>query len=188
MLVPVFMLDADLPVPAAREALAFVPAQTMLVVRRCALDGVGGLRWYALSRFELDVMLAGAAADQVLAAALDRYGHEPQPCAESDAVEVREGRFTGIVVRGGRPLGYAGPGVVVGAADRPTRGIDLESRPVPKAPGAPEAVPPARSGTTCRRPEPPRPAWRSGSAKSARPRPRTSPSSWRSRLAGGSSS
>ncbi len=139
MLVPVFMLDADLPAPAAREALAVVPAQTMVVVRRCPPDGSGRLQWYALSRFELNVMLTGVLPDQVLAAALDRYGHQPQPCAEADDAAVHAGTFVGIVVRGGIPLGYAGPSGIGGAAHGPTRGIDLESRPVPKPPAPPAA-------------------------------------------------
>jgi len=144
------MLDADLPAASAREALAAIPAQTMVVVRRSPVGGEGPAQWFAFSRFELEVMLTGALPDLLLGAAVDRYGQEPQPCAESDEVAVREGRFTGIVVRGGRPLGYAAPPRIGGSPDRPTRGIDLDTGPVPRAPGTPAAVPPGRSGPTPR--------------------------------------
>ncbi|MGV1009407.1 MAG: CHAT domain-containing protein [Dermatophilaceae bacterium] len=133
MLVPVFMLDADLPAPVAREALAAVPEQAMIVVRRQSSQVAGPLRWYALSRFELDVMLAGGGHGQLLAAALDRYGHQPQPCAEADDAAVRAGLFAGIVVRGGRPVGYAAPAASFGPG-RHTRAVELESLPVPPAP------------------------------------------------------
>jgi hypothetical protein len=147
MLVPVFQLDADLPVPVAREALAAVPAQTLVVVRRPRPGGTGA-QWYVLARFELDLLLGGARPDRGLAGALDLYQHQPQPVAQFDDPVVRAGDFTGVVVRGGKAVGYARRErvpVPVGSgpaeANRPTRTIEAERELPPPAPPAEAGAP-----------------------------------------------
>ncbi|HRW18819.1 MAG TPA: CHAT domain-containing protein [Dermatophilaceae bacterium] len=132
MLDPVVTLDAALTVRQVQEALRGLPPDQVVAIRRRHPDGSATLLWYAAPVGELIRVAGLAPADQPLGRALDLHEHQAgQTRGPADDL----GSFTGLVVRGGRALGYARP------SDRVVRGMD------PVVPGA-GAVPPRHTTRT----------------------------------------
>lgn len=132
MLDPVLTLDAGLAASRAREVLDAVPDGMVVVVRRAWPDGRPGLLWYAVPVAELRALLAGVPDAQAVGDALDLHEHGAQEAHEVTAADVRAGRYTGVVVDGGRAVGFAR------AERHTTRGLDSL---VPPAPSVPPPVP-----------------------------------------------
>ncbi len=132
MMEPVVMLDADLTAVRARAVLENLPAGSMVVVRRAWPDGRVGLLWYAVPVDELRDLLARAPDEQPVSDVLDLHEHQAQDAREVTGADVQSGRWTGIVVDGGRAIGYAR------ATRRVTRGLTPSPSPAPPpAPGPP---------------------------------------------------
>lgn len=128
MLAPVFVLDALVSVAQAREALAAVPQGAWVVVRREHPDGSGRLLFYPVYRDDLAALLLRATEDATaLGVLLDLHEHLAAPTGELADPAVRSGSFTGVVVRGGRPVAYAASEGAGGAGRPPrrTRSLDL---------------------------------------------------------------
>ena len=130
MLEPIVVLDAEMSVDAARGALSAARDADMVVVRRPHPDGSGAVLWYPLPLPEIARLLVVAPPDMPLGIALDLHEHGASPTREATSADVQQGVWTGLVVHGGRAVGYAH------AVSQPTRGIEF-----PTAPTAPTEQP-----------------------------------------------
>jgi len=133
MLDPIVVLDAEMTVDAARGALSGARDADLVVVRRLHPDGSGTVLWYPLPLPELSQLLAIAQPDMPLGIALDLHEHGASPTREATSADVQDGVWTGLVVHGGRALGYAH------ATKEPTRGIEFPT--APTTPQTPAPVP-----------------------------------------------
>ena len=145
MLEPIVVLDAEMTVDAARGALSEARDTDMVVVRRLHPDGGGAILWYPMPLPEITELLARAPAEMLLGLALDLHEHGAKEVREATSPDVRARTWTGLVVHGGRAVGWAE------ATRQPSRGIDVVpgggllggSSGVPQPPTAPGAgVPP----------------------------------------------
>ncbi|MEZ5090687.1 MAG: CHAT domain-containing protein [Micropruina sp.] len=131
---PVAVLDASMSLAAARSAMRSAGALTM-VVRRIDPRATGAMLWYVLTEDDRERL----AHDQVdgsmpLGVYLDLHEHGAGPVRALDHPDVTGRHWTGLVVDGGRAVGWAtaDPGDDRG----PSRGFDF-------GPGSAFAPPPA---------------------------------------------
>ncbi|MFT4295462.1 MAG: CHAT domain-containing protein [Micropruina sp.] len=120
---PVVVLDAAMSVAAAREAMRLANAQQMVAIRRRDPRTAGRTLWYSLSPEERDRVFGAGLDDRMpLGVSLDLHEHGADEVRELTADDVLDGRWTGLVVDGGRAVGW-----MQGRPDDrgPTRGIDF---------------------------------------------------------------
>ena len=121
---PVLVLDADMTLAAARSAIELLGTAQIAVVRRRDPRASGAILWYPLNDDDRSRVL-DAAIDPAtpLGVSLDLHEHGASEVRQVTDAEVAAGRWCGLVVDGGRAVGWI-PGV--DTTDRgPIRGIDF---------------------------------------------------------------
>ena len=121
---PVVVLDAAMPLRAARSALSVATARDLVVVRRRDPRGGPDLLWYPLDENDRARVLASDLDPAMpLGVSLDLHEHGASEVRQLGDPDVTGGRWTGLVVDGARAVGWA---TARERQDRgPVRGIDF---------------------------------------------------------------
>ncbi len=140
---PVVVLDAEMSVAAARSAISLAGAHEMLIVRRPDPRTPGAVLWYSLAPDDRDRVLGPTVDDRMpLGISLDLHEHGADKVRQLDDADVVDGHWTGLVIDGGRPVGWMW-GVTLEQDRGPSRGIDFGAR-LPMAPPPDRAPEPTR--------------------------------------------
>ncbi|MFT4216084.1 MAG: CHAT domain-containing protein [Micropruina sp.] len=140
---PVVVLDATMTLAAARAALDLVGPTEMVVVRRRDPRATGAILWYPLEEWDRErVMAPGLDPEMPLGESLDLHEHGASEVRQLTDPEVAGGQWSGLVVDGGRAVGW----MVSNPQAGPTRGVDFDveshvSRMAPPAAPPPAAAP-----------------------------------------------
>lgn len=149
---PVVVLDAEMSVAAARSAISLAGAREMVIVRRPDPRTPGAVLWYSLGPDDRDRVLGPTVDDRMpLGISLDLHEHGADKVRQLDDADVVDGHWTGLVIDGGRPVGWMW-GVAPEQDRGPTRGIDFGAR-LPMAP-SPDAAPEPTRGIDFAEPPP----------------------------------
>jgi hypothetical protein len=132
---PTITLDADLDAVRARQVVAPVPDDFLVVVRRRPTDGSAGALWYVLPVEDVRRRLEAAPDEQTVGDVLALSDDGAEQARQVISPEVQDGTWTGVVVDGSRVLGY------VRATRRTTRSLFPDDAPAAAPAPAPTAAP-----------------------------------------------
>lgn len=135
---PVLVLDAAMPVASARAALAMLDDHPVVVVRRRHPTLPGVLLWYRPTADAVAALIATVPdADVPLGRFLGLHEHQALDTRQAGHADVIGDHWEGLVVDGGRPVGWAHATVKVGRG-----GLDVAPAHTPPAPGGAGSPPP----------------------------------------------